>query len=68
MAQYESYKNGLIFGMAFGVAILWGNYIKDPILNFLNGIIPTNYQFGGISAIAAVILVGAIIGYLIDRT
>lgn len=71
MADYmriESYKNGLILGGLLGLAILFGDKIKQPILDFINNIIPETYQWGGISAMAIVILICAIIGFAVDKT
>ena len=65
--KLENNKNGIILGAVLGAVLLWGQYIKDPILNFLNGIIPVNYQLGGFTAMAIIILIGAIIGYAVDK-
>ena len=64
----ESYKNGMIFGAVLGLAILFGSYVKQPILDFLNGVIPANYQFAGITAMAVIVLVCVIAGYIVDKS
>lgn len=67
-AKIESYKNGIFLGIAFSAALLWGDLIKQPILDALNGIIPEAYQFTGITAYLIIIIIGAGIGYLVDKT
>lgn len=67
--KLESFKNGMILGLALGAAILWGNYIREPILNFLNGLMPTQMGFlGDFWAPILVLAICALIGYLVDKT
>ena len=68
LIKTESLKNGVVLGAILGAVLIWGQYIRDPILGMINGIIPTTSQFGGFSAIVIVIGVCAVIGYIIDKT
>lgn len=67
--KVENLKNGIVLGSALGAAILWGDKIRDPIVNWLNSVIPSQVSFlGAVWAPLVIIAVCALIGYIVDKT
>ena len=67
--KIENYKNGVVLGAVLGAAILWGDKIRGPLIEFLNSAIPKQVSFlGALWAPLIIIGVCALIGYIVDRT
>ena len=71
MVEYtkiESYKNGIFLGGILGAAILWGDKVRDPLVNWLNSVMPSQVSFLG-TLWAPIVIIGvcALIGLLVDK-
>jgi hypothetical protein len=68
LMNIESYKNGTILGAVLGATLLWGDKVREPLVKFLNSIMPKQVEFLGILwAPLIIILIGGMIGYIIDK-
>ena len=60
----DNLQNGAILGALFGASIAWGAGIYDWIV----GVVPLTWlYFGDYSIQLYLVLVGALVGYLVDR-
>jgi hypothetical protein len=59
----DNLKNGIVLGGLFGAAIVWGNLIYS----WVQTIIPSSWLvLGSFSLPVYLIVLGAIVGYIID--
>jgi uncharacterized protein involved in cysteine biosynthesis len=66
--KIENYKNGIVLGAVLGAAILWGDKLRDPLVKWLNSVIPSQVSFlGALWAPLVIIGVCALVGYLVDK-
>ena len=67
--KLENTRNGLILGLTASAALLWGDKIREPIIKFINGLQPEQLSvLGNLWAPLIILLIGGIIGVIVDRT
>jgi len=68
LIKKENIVNGTVLGAAVGVAFLYGDKVREPLLDFINNNLPDSLSFLGSLAIPIIVIGGlALVGYIVDK-